>query len=358
LSGFRITALGQEDWDAAAATFDDVSYDQTAIYADSRRRLGRIGSLAVERGGVVVGMARLVRLQLPLIPGGVAYLKFGPLWRRTPEGPDPAIFRAVVEGLVEETCRRGGQLLTILPRPHPEYTALEAEMLRDMGFQVRRPMPDPIRYLVDLRLDSASQQASLGQKWRYHLRKALAAGLSVAHETGPAAIRTFRELHAQMLARKKFQSTDPVHLLDEIARRAPLPLRPNVVLVRKDGRAIAGAVIERAGSVATYVFGASNDEALELRAGYALQWWVVNWLRDQGKLWYDLGGAVSEPHLEQFKRGLVGKAGRLVELPGEFDYWTSSVGRGVADLVYRARELQRWRRFGPAQSRAETAKDA
>jgi len=70
--------------------------------------------------------------------------------------------------------------------------------------------------------------------------------------------------------------------------------------------------------MAYYMFGATNDKALPVRAGYALQWAVLDKLRGTTR-WYDLGGA-PEPGLRQFKNGFVGKAGVVVTLPGEFHY--------------------------------------
>ena len=229
----RVDALGAAEWDRSAVLFDDVSYDQTAAYSDRRWKKSRVGSIALVRDGTLLGMARLVQLKVGPLPGGVAYVKFGPLWRRTRLSADPSAYRAIVEAVVEEYCRRRGYLLTIMPRPDPDFAAAEAAILSDFGFQVRRPMLDPIGYFVNLSLDADAQLASLGQKWRYHLRKALASDVSVAIESGPAAIEVFRTLHGQMLSRKRFYSVEAVHLLDELAQPGAHSLRPSFVLARR-----------------------------------------------------------------------------------------------------------------------------
>ena len=101
-----------------------------------------------------------------------------------------------------------------------------------------------------------------------------------------------------------------------------------------EGTPVAGAVVAVLGDTAYYVFGATSDEALPLKAGYALQWWIVNWLSDKKVRWYDLGGEAMEPGLRQFKKGLVGKSGVVLAMPGELDYWTHAVGQIVADGIY------------------------
>ncbi len=338
----EIDAAKPDRWDLIASDFADVSYDQTSAFADARWGGGRTSTLVVRENGRPAACARLVILRPPLLRTGLAYVKFGPLWRRSRHDADPQLLRRILAALVEEYCGRRGHMLAVLPRPSPEHNALEEEVLRDAGFRQRHASVDPTRYLVDVSLDRTAQMASLGQKWRYNLRKAMQAGLSVSLAGLEDGIGEFAEMHRVMVARKRFMDRDAVEArLDAMGSSLPPSLRPSIAFVRKDGRALAGAVVGRTGEVPVYLFGASRDQALELNAGYLLQWWIVNWLHEQGDRWYDLGGGAMEPRLEQFKRGLVGKAGRLLSMPGEYDFWTGVSGRISGDLVYRARDIQR-----------------
>jgi hypothetical protein len=233
-------------------------------------------------------------------------------------------------------------MLTVLPRPSPERNDIEARVLVGAGFRPRPPCVDPIRYLVDVSLDAEKQMASLGQKWRYNLRKALQAGVTVSLAEAEDGIGEFAAMHRTMVERKGFADVDAVEgRLAAMTESLPPALRPVIAFARKDGRIVAGAVVGRTGDVPVYLFGASRAEALELNAGYALQWWIVSWLREQGDRWYDLGGGAMEPRLEQFKRGFVGKAGRLHPMPREYDAWSGASGRFAGELVYRARDAQR-----------------
>src|SRR5207249_1458977 len=119
----------------------------------------------------------------------------------------------------------------------------------------------------------------------------------------------FRAMHATTMIRKRFDETAAVDRLPALATRLPEPLRPHFVLARHAGRPVAGAVIAPCGDTAFYVFGASDEAALPLNAGYALQWWIVGWVATLGARWYDLGGEAGTPGLRQFKKGLVGNRG-------------------------------------------------
>jgi hypothetical protein len=339
-SDVRVDDVPAVTWDRAIADFADGSYEQTACHADGRWGARRVSHLALVREGVLVAGARVVLFGLPGL-GGVAYVKFGPVWRRRDADAADDVYRAVVTALVDEYAARRGLCLTIVPRAHPSSMGRECAMLGDLGFVVRRPMLDPNRYLVDLTVPPAERLAALAQKWRYNLRQALRAGIECGVVDGEAGFRAFAAMHGRMVERKRFRNVDPLHLLPTLATGLPESMRPRVVLARHQGTPLAGAVVAVCGDTACFVFGASDAAALPLNVGYALQWWIVEWLAALGVEWYDLGGEAREPGLRQFKKGLVGKAGCVVTLAGEFDRWTSPAARLTADVIFGMRDVQR-----------------
>ena len=62
------------------------------------------------------------------------------------------------------------------------------------------------------------------------------------------------------------------------------------------------------GDSAIYLLGATNGEGLKLQSAYLLQWTMINWLKEKGIRWYDLGGIDPErnPGVYSFKRGFSG----------------------------------------------------
>lgn len=345
-----VDAVAAEAWDRIAAEFDDATYDQTACFTQEQWGVRRVSSLLMRHRGVAVGGAQVVILTPPLLRRGLAYVKFGPFWRRTGRPPDPEAYRTLVRALVAEYGEGRGHCLSILPRPNPDHHVLESQVLAELGFSVRRPMPDPNRYLVDVSLPPDAALRSLAQKWRYNLKQAQANGIAMRQGESAADLATFAALHDAMVSRKKYDDPDALHLLPALSTRLVERMRPRTVLALHEGRAVAGAVVGLLGDTAYYMFGASDDSALPLKAGYALHWWIVNWLHPQGLRWYDLGGEALDPGLKQFKKGFVGKSGAVVSIAGEHDVWTSLRGRLTADVMYGARDAMRrlrcWRREG------------
>jgi hypothetical protein len=336
----EVDACAPAAWDATLAGFDDASWEQTACWTEARWGGRRSSHLLVRRGGVPIGGARVVVFRVPVLRRGLAWVKFGPFWRRHGTSPEPAVYRAVAGALVDEYCGRRGHCLAVIPRPSPDHHADEIGMLGGLGFVARRPVRDPNRYLVDLALPRAERLASLDQKWRYNLRQALRSGVECRAGDDAAGLAAFADLHARMIARKRFDDPAGAAVLGALGT-LPAAMRPRAVLALHQGRPVAGAVVALCGDVAYYVFGASDDTALPLKAGYALQWWIVEWLSALGVRWYDLGGEAGEPGLRQFKKGLVGKRGTVLVMPGELEHATRPAARLAADAIHRVRELHR-----------------
>lgn len=336
----EVDTVSAAEWDRIVSEFDDLNYDQIACYSAGQWG-DRVSHLLLRRHGKAVAGARVAIITLPGFSRGLAFLRFGPFWRRHGEQADPSMYRAAIGALVQEYCIRRGHCLTVIPRPNPEFYAQETPVLVDFGFTVRRPFPDPHRYLVDLSLDEETQMRSLDQKWRYNLRQATANDFEIRLCESDEDIRTFQSLHAGMVMRKGFYNADMVHLLPELAAQLPEGSRPRIVLAFHQGRAVVGAAIAILGDTAYYVFGGSDNAALSLKGGYALQWWIVRWLSNQNVRWYDLGGEAGEQGLRQFKKGLVGKRGAVVGMSGEYDYWSQPSARIIGDAIYGLRALQR-----------------
>ena len=74
-------------WDSALVAFDDLHYEQTACFSAGQWG-ARASHILLRRDGEPVAGARLALFRLPLI-GGLAFLRFGPFWRRRGEPADP-----------------------------------------------------------------------------------------------------------------------------------------------------------------------------------------------------------------------------------------------------------------------------
>ncbi|MDQ8726991.1 GNAT family N-acetyltransferase [Bradyrhizobium sp. LHD-71] len=331
-------AIAPEQWDALAASFDGICQEQTCAFSAGRWPSLRLEPRLFRIGDEVVGGALVMTRSLPFGLGTLAICKWAPMLKNA-ERPDRLpLYRGMVEALIEEFANRRGAILSVLPRALAVDDDKHAEILSERGFRAGSNVPFPDRYLVNLQIGDAEQRASLDQKWRYHLKRAFKSGLTF-ERADASAFGEFDRLYRAMSERKKFPDYSAYRSLKSMFEM-PEQLRPELFFVRKDAAIVAGAVIFKAGDTTSYMYGATTDEALPLRAGYFLQWQIIAWLRENTKArWYDLGGTDGFTGLHQFKKGLVGDAGRIVTLAPIAHYAASRHMLALGCFAFDVRDL-------------------
>ena len=349
-------------WDLAIADFDEVCQEQLYAFAVARWPTVKHEPMLFLLGDEVVGGALMMVQPLPLGLGHIAVSRWAPM-RKDVSRPDAdAIHAGMVEALIADYADRRGQMISVLPCASTTPVNTAYERLAARGFRRGSQLMFPSRYIVNLRLDDAAQRKSLHQKWRYHLNKSEKAGLSFEH-AGPERLAEFDALYTAMTDRKQFadhSAYDSVQSLMALQQG----LRPELFFVRHEGSVVAGALIFPAGDRTVYLYGATNDQALPLRAGYFMHWHIIRWLRDNTRArWYDLGGTDGFQGLHQFKKGMVGEAGVIEPVPPVANYasnrWALLLGTGAfaaRDALHQVRRVvEGWRnpRSKATQSRGE-----
>lgn len=342
---YSVGAATPDTFDRIAAEFDDLCIDQVAAFKMEEQR-GRTSLFLSYHDGVVVAAAVVVLYRLPMVGRGIAHVRFGPVWRRRGHAVDPAHYHTIVRQLIKEYSTICGLMLTILPRPHPDYNEIECAVLQSAGFEQRPPAAQSSRYLVNLELPADEQRKSLAQKWRYNLKKSEQAGVSVALEDGDRALECFAGIHGKMLVRKQVSLADRLDIVSRLTRSGCDRLKPRIYLARKDGETVAGAIVLGFGDTAHYLYGATDDAGLDLRAGYLLQWHIVGALSAEDFRFYDLGGSSRNHGLRQFKAGLAGRAGVNVAIPCEHDYASNR----LASICGQSLHLLRYMKNGGLQA--------
>jgi hypothetical protein len=143
-----------------------------------------------------------------------------------------------------------------------------------------------------------------------------------------------------MLDRKKFPDHSAYETVPALFAMQPPELQPELFFVRHEGEVVAGAIIFKAGDRAVYLYGATSEKALPLRAGYFIHWHIIRWLRDNTKAeWYDLGGTDGFHGLHQFKKGMVGDRGVISPVPPVANYAAYRLPFLLGEGAFAAREL-------------------
>lgn len=317
----RLRSVEPAEWDEIAVQFRDVLHEQTQCFNALRWEPHQLERIAFYQGGELVSAAVVLLLKAPVFRGGIAVIKWGPLWRPTNAGGTPKVLKQAVEALKHHYAKDRGYFLTFFPRADPEVSETEVEVFEQCSMVPGEELSSPDRYFVNTAIPLDALRASLTQKWRYNLKKAEKLGLSARFVTGLEGVETFMTLYRSMLDRKAFHDTSAIDTLEALMDADEPSLRPKILIVEHDGKPIAGGVVDVSGERAVYLYGATNDKALPLKAGYVMHWAIATYLVNDPRVrWYDLGGADKDCNLHQFKRGFVGKSGVITITPRYYHY--------------------------------------
>jgi hypothetical protein len=308
------------EWDRTIAAFDEVCQEQMHAFASTRWPSVKQEPMLFFLEGEIVGGALIMLQSLPLGLTRIAVSKWAPMLKDVSRPDAEAIHAGMIEAMIAAYGTGKRQMLSVLPRASINAVNREYERLIARGFKRGSELGFPDRYIVNLRLDDTAHRKSFQQTWRRQLNKAEKAGLIFEH-SGPERIADFDALYAVMADRKQFTDHSAYETVPALMAMDMPALRPELFFVRHEGEVVAGALIFKAGDRAVYLYGATNDKALPLRAGYFMHWHIIRWLRDNTTAtWYDLGGTDGFQGLHQFKKGMVGDAGVIRPVPPVANY--------------------------------------
>ena len=328
-----------ESWDRAVSGFDGICQEQVFAYARRRWPGVALEPVLFSERGVTLGGALVMLQDLPLGLATIALTKWGPFLANNRAADADQTMGRIVDTLVAEYADRRGMMVSIMPKVEAGEDNAVAALLAGRGFRPGVGVKYPLRYVVDVTLDDEARMAAFGQKWRYNLRKSMKAGLEFEIGT-PDRIGRFMDLYQAMSERKLFPDFSGIDTVEALMAMPDGTARPELFFVNHQGRTVAGAVIFSAGDTACYLYGATDDAALDLRAGYFMHWHTIRWLRDNTRATlYDLGGTDGFAGLHQFKSGMVGEAGHISPLPPVMNHATHWRAYAAGTAAYKGREM-------------------
>ena len=316
-----LTTITPEEWARELTAFDDATVYQTVAHGVVRSGESNVQRFVMIDNGNVVAMAQVRIATIPFTPMRIAYVGWGPLWRRKGNGTSLSHLDQMLGALHDEFAVRQKKYLRVFPNvlTRDPLAAGIRDLFAARGFR-HRHRPDRT-LVVDLKPSIEEIRAGLRKGWRHDLVVAEKAGLRVTGGTSGNLIDQALVLYREMHDRKGFpEFIDAADyrriqvLLDDQSK-----MRIMVCSIGDDP--IAAIIYCLIGDTGLTLMAATGELALKNRASYLLWWRMLCDLKQRGAQWCDLGGISPEhnPGGYVFKSGIAHSPESDVEYLGQFE---------------------------------------
>src|SRR5262249_55943007 len=132
----------------------------------------QLSHLVLKQDDVPVAMTQVRILRVPVVGSGIAYVRWGPVWKSRITGWSAEIYRAITEAVVQEYVVRRGLMLRVVPNIFvqdaiaPDIAEIWGELDLAEDTSVRRYQT----LRIDLRAPVEELRKQLSSPWRRHLR--------------------------------------------------------------------------------------------------------------------------------------------------------------------------------------------
>lgn len=338
-AGYRATVddIDEAGWNRICDMFDDATMYCTWAYGAVRWGEDSMSHLVLTCDDEIVAAAQLRLVTVPVIGTGIAYLRWGPLWQRAGQEPDPVHLKQVLIALHEEYVQKRGLYLRVIPHIAGADSEI-MDLFADLTYQYNPEGVTHRTLRVPLSEEAATIRKNLKSKWRGHLNKSERQGLTISDGTDLARWDRFYDIYRDMQGRKGFDERVDVLEYRAVQERLPEELKLVVSLAEHEGRTVAGLVWSAIGNAGIAIFSGTRSDAMKLNASYLLRWHLVNELKQRGCRILDQGGVDPDanPGSYKFKIGMGGEDVRFI---GEFNAWQGMLSRSVIQAAERARGL-------------------
>lgn len=300
--------------------FDDANLYQTWSYTAVTG--GRHTShLILRKDGNVAALAQARIAKVPYLNAGIAYVRWGPLWRKSTGGGDAETLRQAIRALRNEFVCKRGLVLRLFPILLEDDPPQLSSILAEEGFTSSRQDARSRTILMDLTPSLAELHDGMRPHWKRELKIAERKGLEIVEGSDDGLFGTFIGIYREMVSRKQFAEGNDINQFRRIQQLLPDSLKMKIMLCKAGSDVCAGLVCSVVGRVAIYLFGATSNAGMKSNGSYLLHWKLIESLKKDGCALYDLNGVnlVKNPGTYKFKHDLAGRHGREVSFLGRFD---------------------------------------
>jgi lipid II:glycine glycyltransferase (peptidoglycan interpeptide bridge formation enzyme) len=329
-----IDHVDKAEWTNLLLQFKDATIYQTWSYGAVRWGENHLSHIILKKDDEVIGMAQASIFKLPYFGRGIAYIPWGPVWRKRGRELETEDIQHMIKALNEEYVMNRHLFLRINPQEIKDDDQGVRVLFEANGFHVKSY---PYRtLLIDLSLSMEDILKSSSRRWRRALKEAEQKNLRIIEGTGNELYELFKDLYNEMLERKQFVPTIDIDEFQAIQKDLPESIKMKIMICEFKGKAVSALIASLIGTKGIGLLGATGNVGMNLGSFHILNWRMMAWMKSNGALYYDFGGYNPEenPGTASFKEGLPGKD---VTHIGQFEACRSSISYFLVNYGERIR---------------------
>lgn len=340
----EVDTIAEQDWYERLQEFDDANIYQTWSYAKVTWGLHNTSHLVLKRNGSAIALAQVRIVKTPVLDIGIAYVRWGPIWRRWSTEAGEDVFRQAVRALRNEfTCKRG-LVLRLFPALFDDGLLCYSTILKEERFSALRGASSSRTILMDLSPSIDDLRQGMMPHWKRELKTAEHKKLEVIEGDEDGLFAAFIKIYKEMVSRKKFVEPNDINHFRVTQGGLPKELKMKVMLCKSGDDICSGLICSAIGNTAIYLFGATSNSGMKSRGSYLLHWELLKRLKQQGISVYNLHGInpVRNPGTYKFKSDFAGRNGKDVRFLGQFESGAGVLANSCVNGAERVRRIYRY----------------
>ena len=315
---YEVKHLSEEEWIKIIQPFEDANIYQTVAFGKHSKGGDKLEHFILKEDGKIIAVAQ-VRISLaPLIKRGIAYIRWGPLWKLKNEESKFSKLEVVLRELRNEYVIKRRLKLRIFPECYEKDNDFLLSIYKKTRFKLNKKYRNKKTIILDIKPPMEEIRSNFKSKWRNRLKKSEQNNFEIISGHNDNLFEKFFEIYNQMHEFKHFKEHIDINSFKLIQNDLPENHKMKIFLAESDGQPAAALVGSSIGNTGICLLAASNKLGRQLSASYLLHIRMIEWLKRMGCSYYDLGGIdpVDNPGGYRFKSGFNGKE---VTFIGAFD---------------------------------------
>ena len=305
----EISLKSEKEWLTIIEQFEDANFYQTKTFGKHSTGGKKLEHFILKENGKIIAAAEVRISIIGFLKRGIAYIRWGPLWKLKNEEHQISKLETVLKELRNEYVIKRRLKLRIFPECYENDNDFLIDVYKKAGFKLNKKYRNEKTIILNIKPHLKEIRSNFKSKWRNRLKKSEQNDFDIISGHSDILFEKFFKIYEEMHEFKHFKDQIGVGSFEVMQHDLPEKYKMKVFLAESGGSPAAALVGTAIGNTGICLLAASNKLGRQLSASYQLHIRMIEWLKNMNCNYYDLGGIdpVKNPGGYRFKSGFNGK---------------------------------------------------